>query len=186
MDDIDILKLFSERKENAIEAVHKKYGKYCYSIAYKILQNDEDAEECVNDSLMKLWEISADTIPHNLKAYLAKIARNIAFARYNSEKCLKRGGIEFTLALEEVGEIVSDSSDAEKEFFKKEFTEALNRFLKSIPERECTIFISRYFSLESITTIAKNYRLKENNVSKILSRTRKKLKIFLEREGYVL
>lgn len=186
MDDIDILKLFSERKENAIEEAYKKYGKYCYSIAYRILQNDEDTEECVNDALIKLWEVSADSLPYNLKSYLVKIARNIALARYNSAKSLKRGGNEITLALDEIGEIVSDSSDAEKEFFKKEFTEALNRFLKSIPERECGIFISRYFSLESITTIAKNYRLKENNVLKILSRTRKKLKIFLEREGYVL
>ena len=184
MKDEEILELLKFRNEKVCEYVSEKYGNYCYVIAYRILQNEEDAEECVNDTLMILWNSSQTEVPDNLKLYLAKITRNLALNRYKSSKRSKRGGGEIAIALEEIGDIVSDSDNAENEFIRKEFSEAINKFLHSISDRDCGIFIDRYFQLESIRSIAQKYGISENNVLKILSRTRKKLKIFLEKEGY--
>ena len=186
MDDTEILELLKKRDENAVKTLLDKYGRYCYTVAYRILQSSEDAEECVNDALMKLWASPKELFPDNLRLYLAKITRNLAINKYNSNRSIKRGGDEFFVALEEISEIVSDSSDTENEIMRGEFMTSVNRFLRSVPERECGIFINRYFDLDPVKTIAENYGLRENNVLKILSRTREKLKKFLEREGYIL
>ena len=184
MDDRDILELLNIRSEKAIDEISLKYGSYCFSIAKKILENDEDAEECLNDAYLKIWECAHEKSPKNLKLFLAKIVRNLALNRYNEKKCQKRGGGEVMLALDEISEFVSGEDSVEREAADSEFMRALNAFLRGLPERDCGIFINRYFDLCSTAEIARDYGIKESNVLKILSRIRAKLKKYLEKEGY--
>jgi len=55
MDDNKIIDLYWKRSESAITETDKKYGRYCNTIAFNILHNREDAEECVNDTYFKVW-----------------------------------------------------------------------------------------------------------------------------------
>ncbi len=184
MNDREIARLFAERDEKAIEEISQKYGGYCHSIAKNILQNDEDAEECVNDAYLKLWENAHEKKPANLKLFLAKIVRNLALNKYEEKKCEKRGGGEVTLALDEISEIVSGATQTEAEVSYSELVRAVNSFLRTASERDCGIFINRYFDFYSTAEIATLYGIKESNVLKILSRMREKLKKYLEKEGY--
>lgn len=184
MNDREIIRLFAERDEKAIEEISQKYGRYCHSIAKNILQNDEDAEECVNDAYLKLWENVREKKPTNLKLFLAKIVRNIALNKYEEKKREKRGGGEVTLALDEISEIVSGTAQTEAEAYYSELVRAVNSFLRTASERDCGIFINRYFDFYSTAEIASFYGIKESNVLKILSRMREKLKKYLEKEGY--
>ena len=184
MNDREIINLFDERNEKAINEILQKYGGYCLVIAKNILRNDEDAEECVNDAYLKLWESVHEKKPINLKLFLAKIVRNLALNRYEEKKREKRGGGEVTLALDEISELVSSTVQTEAEVSYSELVCAVNSFLRTASERDCGVFINRYFDFYSTAEIASLYGIKESNVLKILSRMRVKLKKYLEREGY--
>jgi RNA polymerase sigma-70 factor (ECF subfamily) len=184
MNDKEIISLFDERNEKAIEEISRKYGGYCHSIAKNILRNDEDAEECVNDAYLKLWESVREKNPGNLKLFLAKIVRNIALNKYEANKCEKRGGGEVTLALDEISELVSGAVQTEADISYSELVRSVNSFLRTASERDCGIFINRYFDFRSTAEIASLYGIRESNVLKILSRMREKLKKYLEKEGY--
>jgi len=186
MEDHQIIELYELRDERAIEETKSKYGKYCFSIANNILADELDAEECVNDTWLKLWSSIPPERPASLKAFAAKITRNLSFNRYRSKTAEKRGGGETELALSEMEEFLSDTADVTSEFERRELVKTLNRFLYSLAERERNIFISRYFYVDSVADIAKAFSIKESNVLMILSRTRKKLRITLEREGYTI
>ncbi len=183
MDDKEIIALFESRNENAIEETAKKYGSYCHAIANGILANTQDAEECVNDTWLRTWNSIPPQKPNSLKWFLAKITRNLSFNRYQEKTREKRGGGEIALVLDELDEVIGDSYDMETAFLQKEIRSALNRFLRELPERDADIFIRRYFYVESTEMIAKRYFMRESNVRLILSRTRKKLKEFLKKEG---
>ena len=184
MEDREIYELFKCKSEKAIAAVSEKYGRYCLAIAMHILGNAEDAEECVNDTWLAFWASVPEEEPKNLKLLLAKITRNFALNRYNAEKREKRGGSEVCLALEEINEFVSGEDNTAEKVVQAELMAAINSFLRGLPERECGIFINRYFKLETTVHIAEMYGVTESNVHKILSRTRTKLKNYLIKEGY--
>lgn len=184
MEDRRIIELYVHRDENAIAETSKKYGSYCFLIANRILNNREDSDECVNDTWFKVWNLIPPTIPEFLNLFLAKIIRNLSFDRYRIKSANKRGNGEIALVLDELEEVVAGSSDVESDYERKELIEAINSYLYSLSKRECNIFIRRYFYVESIREIAKRYDIKENNVSMILSRTRKKLKEHLKQEGF--
>ena len=185
MEDSKIIDMFWQRDENAISETGRKYGEYCRSIAYNILQNNEDSEECVNDTWLKAWNSIPPQKPGNFKMYLAKITRNLSFNRYNSNNAQKRGGGEMTLVLDELTECIIDKTDVEQEYIGKELKEYILGFVRTLPERERNLFVRRYFYVDTVSEIAKRYSLTENNVMVILSRTRKLLKMKLEKGGYI-
>ena len=184
MDDKQIVELYFERDERAISETQNKYGRYCFSVANNILLNEQDSEECVNDTYNKTWNTIPPQNPNNFKLFLARITRNLALDKIKRETREKRGGNNFLLALDEISEIVSDGENVESELQSTEFMKTVNSFLYGIPLRDCNVFVSRYFYLESIEEIAKKYALSSVNVAKVLSRTRIKLKAFLRKEGY--
>lgn len=184
MDDRQIIELYFDRDERAIAESENKYGKYCFCIANNILSNVQDSEECVNDTYNKVWNAIPPQNPNSLKLFLAKIVRNLAFDKIKSQTCQKRGGGELMLALDEVSEIISDNSNIEDELESKAFMQTVNAFLRTVSERECNIFIRRYFFLDPIDDIAKRYHISAVNTSKILSRTRARLREYLKKEGY--
>ena len=181
MEDKQIIELFWQRSENAIAAVAEKYGSYCSKIAENILNRKEDAEECVNDTWMKAWQSIPPTIPDCLRVFLGKITRNLSFDKYRASHSAKRGGGEINLVLEELEEVIGNSS-VEAQLEGKMLTEAINTYLYKLPERDCNVFIRRYFFAETTSEIAKRYDLKESNVLMILSRTRKNLQAYLIQE----
>lgn len=186
MDDKFIINLYNLRDENAIIETSKKYGKYCFSIADNILHCVQTAEECVNDTYLKTWNSIPPSRPNSLRLFLAKIVRNLAFDRYRETTRQKRGGGEIMLVLEEIKDFLPVSGQAETRVEEIEFMDSVNRFLRYAAKRERCIFINRYFHMESVKSIANKYNINENNVHKILSRTRTKLKQFLEEEGYTI
>lgn len=186
MDDRKIIELFFARDEKALSESQSTYGGYCKSISKNILSSDEDAEEVLNDTLLSAWNTIPPEEPKSLKAYLGTLARNISLDRYRKMKAEKRGGCEVSLCLEEAEEFLADTKSVSEEYEKREFVAYLNGFLRSLPERDCDIFVRRYFYCDSTADIAKRFALKEPHVLVILSRTRKRLKNALEKGGFTL
>ena len=186
MEDKQIIELYNERSEAAISETAEKYGKYCYTIAYHILDNEQDSEECVNDTYLKTWETIPPQYPNKLSAFFGKITRNLALNRYRYYIREKRGKNQVALALEELQECIPDANKVEQAMEEKYLIEVLNRFLYDLPAEKRMIFLRRYWYLSSIQEIARDYEISESKVKMTLLRVRKKLKQVLEKEGIVL
>lgn len=184
MEDSWIVELYWQRKEEAIEQSDIKYGPYCFTVANNILYNSEDSEECVQDTWIHAWNSIPPQRPQNLKAFLVKITRNLSLDRYRKKNAEKRGGGQMDAVLEELEECTAGTRSVEGEFQAKELERSIKEFVRNLSERDCSIFLRRYFYAESTEAIAEKYDLKESNVLMILSRVRKKLKVHLEMEGY--
>lgn len=182
MDDQKIIDLYWSRSETAITETDQKYGKYCYSIAYNILTNNEDAEESVSDTYMAAWKAMPPKRPSILATFLGKITRHLSIDRWRSRNRYKRGGGEIVLALEELEDCVADDQSIEKTIERKRLALSFNRFLESLPETERRIFLCRYWYLDSISVIASYYGFSESKVTSMLHRSRKKLRAVLEQE----
>jgi len=183
MEDSEIIRLYFERDEGAIEATAQKYGAYCETIAVNILENREDAEECVNDAYLKTWNTIPPKRPAVLRTFLGKIVRNTAFDRYRRKNAGKRGAGEVSAVLEELEECVSGGTEPECELNRKELQAALNAFLETLPKEKCAMFVRRYWYSEPVAEIAKRYGMRENAVSVTLNRLRKSLREYLEERG---
>lgn len=184
MEDSQIIELYWQKNADAISETAKKYGVYCFSIAENILHNTEDSEECVNDTWLHAWNAIPPQKPDILRLFLARITRNLSFDRFNAQNAEKRGGGEIAVALDELGECLG-GADTETAYEAKELRESIQRFVRSLPERDGNVLVRRYFFVEPVADIAKRYGLTENNVMVILSRTRRKLKGYLLKEGYL-
>ena len=182
MDDSRIIELYWSRSEAAIKETDRKYGKYCYSIAYNILTNNEDAEESVSDTYMAAWKSMPPKRPSILATYLGKIIRRLSIDRWRSRNRNKRGGGEILLALEELEDCVADNQTVEKIYERKRLALVFNRFLEALPETERSVFLCRYWYLDSVSVIADYYGFSDSKVTSMLHRTRKKLRVVLEKE----
>ena len=186
MDDREIIDLYWERSEKALTATIEKYGNYCRSIAYNILHNYEDVEECINDTCLRAWDAMPPERPDCLSAYLGKITRNLAFNKYKHNHVMKRGNGEIAVVLDELAECVSGLDDVEQEIDRRELVATINSFLETLPPKKRNIFICRYWYSDSVSSIARRYEMTESNVSVTLNRLRSKLKEYLSERGYVL
>ena len=184
MQDNEIVRLFLERSGRAVAEAEKKYRAYCFRIALNILNSHEDADFCVNEAFMKAWEQIPPQEPRMLSAFLAKITRNCAINMLNSSLAQKRGGGECELVFDEISEMVSGSSDIQRDTENKEIIKEIERFLTKQPALKRGIFICRYWYCDSVRDIAAQFNTTENNVSVILSRTRKKLRGYLQKRGF--
>ena len=184
MDDKSIVDLYFSRNEEAITQTDKKYGHYCYSIAYNILTSKEDAEESVSDTYMTAWRSIPPRRPSALSAFLGKITRHISIDRWRERVATKRGGGEVPLALEELNDCISGMQDVEMEYERKEILNAYVKFLDTLPVTERRVFLCRYWYVESIETIADKFDFSESKVKTMLHRTRAKLRKQFAKEGF--
>ena len=184
MDDKTIVELYFLRNEDAITLTEEKYGPYCYSIAYNILSNREDAQESVSDTYMAAWNSIPPRRPSVLSAFLGKLTRHISIDRWRQRTAAKRGGGEVAVALEELSECVAGLQNIELEYERKELMKAYTRFLKELPETERRVFLGRYWYMESIGAIANKFGFSQSKVKMLLQRTRIKLRLRFEEEGY--
>ena len=185
MDDELIVQLYWDRSENAIAETDRKYGAYCNSIAYGILQNKEDAEESVSDTYMDAWNSMPPHHPSILATFLGKITRRISIDRWRSKTRLKRGGGEIDLALEELEQCIAGGQSPEQEIEQKKLAQAINDFLDELPVQERRVFLARYWYMDSIREIAAHFKFSQSKVLSMLFRTRNKLRQHLEKEGYL-
>ena len=162
----------------------RKYGAYCFTLASSILNNREDAEETVSDTYLKTWHAIPPKKPNVLKMFLAKITRNLAFSRWRSLTADKRGGGELALVLEELSACLAAPEQVEDRLNARELAKTIRCFLNTLSQREQDIFLRRYFFVEESDAIAERYGMKRSTVLRTLSRTREKLKAYLQEEGY--
>lgn len=183
MKDAEIVELYWNRDEAAIAATSERYGNYCYSIAYHILQCSEDAQECVNDTYWKAWLSIPPQRPSRLATYLGKITRNLSLDRLKRMNAQKRGKGQVELALQELESCIPAVADMNQIVDEIVLTNAINQFLREQPRTERNIFVGRYWHLYSIADLAQAYGMRESKVASMLFRMRQKLKHHLEKEG---
>lgn len=184
MDDKNIVELYFQRSDRAITESDIKYGKYCYSIAYNILYNNEDAEESVNDTYLDAWSCIPPHRPSILSAFLGKITRRISIDKWRWRNTEKRGGGEVPLVLEELKDCVADPGTVESELEKKRLSQVIDIFVKSLPETQQKVFLCRYWYMDSVNEISRQFGFSESKVKSMLLRTRRKLCDVLNKEGF--
>ena len=183
MEDTDIIQLYWARDEGAIAATDEKYGTLCRSLSHNILASREDAEECVNDAYLAVWNGVPNAPPRSLLAYLAKVTRNIALKRLEHNQAQKRGD-RFYLLLDELAEVLPGEDSVEDAVAQRELMEAINDFLKTKTDRgERQLFLRRYFWGDSIGELTVLFRHSESKVKSQLFRTRQRLRGYLEERG---
>ncbi|MBE6724095.1 MAG: RNA polymerase sigma factor [Ruminococcaceae bacterium] len=184
--DDGLLDLFIERDERGIEEARERYGAMCQRIAANILGSEEDAEECVNDVLLRAWNAIPPECPAYFGAYLARLARHAALDRMRRRTARKRGGGEVPLCLDELADCAGDGDgwEAEKDA-RERLRDALNRFLAAEKPEVRAIFLRRYWYAYPIGEVARLSGKSEGAVKMILGRAKKRLKKQLEQEGFL-
>lgn len=185
MDDEAIIELFWNRSELALGETKKKYAVLLRTIANNILHNSLDVEECENDTYLHTWESIPPLRPANLKAYLAKIVRNLAIGRLRKNLALKRGGGIIITPYEELEECIPDERRAALPDMER-LREGLDSFLQMLSKEQRIIFMKRYWYSCSVNEIARQTGRKEKYITNHLYLLRKKLKQHLERQGVFL
>ena len=180
MEDATIIQLFWDRDQSAIEQSDKKYGRYCFAVANRILDSREDSFECVNDTWHNAWRAIPPEKPSKLQTFFGRITRNLALDRYGYNNAQKRNA-RLETAMDEYWECIPNGEALiEDRILLKDL---LNRFLASLDKQTRIIFLQRYWYICTPREIARNTGLTESNVNVILHRTRKSLKQYLQKEG---
>ncbi len=181
MDDHHIIALYVERDENAIRETEKKYGKLCMGISKNILHNIADAEECVNDTYLGVWNAIPPQKPKSLMAFVARIARNLSLKRLEYNMAAKRSCPE-PIEFSELEEVLPDQAIA-ADCTEEDLGALLNDFLKSEKEDARNVFIRKYWYFDPIEEIAERFSFSESKVKSMLFHTRSRLKEFLKEKG---
>lgn len=185
LEDSRIIDLFFERSEQAITELQKKYGALCRRVAGNILRNDLDVEECVNDAYLGAWNAIPPHRPELLSAFICRIVRNLSVTRYHANTAAKRNSF-YDAALDELEECIPSAASVEAEMDARELSALLNRFLGTLDRENRILFVRRYWYSDSVSVIGAALHMNGNSVSARLLRIRRKLRRFLEEEGYEL
>ena len=180
MDDKRIIELYFRRDENAIKETSDKYGRLCLYIAKNVLENELDAEECVNDAYLRAWQSIPPTVPKSLGAYLSNITRNLAIDKYHEAKAKKRNSSGDVAFCELEAVLCDESESPDDEVIMRE---CINSFLYSLDKQKRIIFVQRYFYMCSLEEIAKENGINMMNLKVMLYRLREKLKKHLKHYG---
>lgn len=183
MDDSNIIELFLKRSQDALAETDKKFRSYCYAIAFSILGDTGETEECINDTYLKLWNSIPPVIPEKFSVFIARIVRNTAFHLYSKKKTLKRGKNEINYVLSELEECVDMHINVEEQIENKELENALLDFLNTLEPGKRDVFMLRYWYAMPVKQIAEKKSMKEGTVKSVLSRTRKELKQYLKSQN---
>ena len=185
MEDEKIIELFFARSETAIKELDSKYGKVCYSISYNILNNNLDAEECVNDAYLGTWNAIPPQRPSPLLAFVCKIVRNISIMRHRTNTAVKRNST-YDVSMNEIEECIAAFDDVEKAIEAKTLAQMIESFLDTLTVENRVIFIRRYWFSDTYAQIAEHVGMTEKNVSVRLTRVRKQMReYFTEREDLI-
>ncbi len=182
MDDCRIVDLYWDRDETAITETENKYGRFCFSIANRILQNAEDARECVNDTFLAAWNAIPPHRPEILSTFLGKITRRLSLKKRRDSSAEKRGGGNSDISLDELEECIPSGQSIDDSIDIAELTKIINTFLSELPLAERRVFLRRYWYFDSIGEIASRFGFSHSKVKMMLKRTRDKLLVRLQKE----
>ncbi|MBR1860832.1 MAG: sigma-70 family RNA polymerase sigma factor [Lachnospiraceae bacterium] len=186
MEDSKIVDLYWARDERAITETSVKYSRYLKKVAFNILADNGDCEECENDTYMRAWNAMPDDRPELLSSYLARIIRNLAIDIFRKRNSMKRKDSEYALSIDELDEMIPSGSTVEQEVEGKLLSGAISDFLRTRKAEKRNIFISRYFYCDAIKDIAENAGMKEVSVRSVLLREREALREYLKKEGFAV
>ncbi len=181
MEDIGIITLYFNRDERAIVETEEKYGKLCKKIANNILGDEYEADECVNDTYLGLWNAIPPERPNSLKAFAARIARNVSLKKLKYNTASKRA-CDTVISIHELEEILPDSLNNDS-IEDMELGEWINEFLKNEKEDRRNVFIRKYWFFDSVSEICEMYGYTESKVKSMLYHTRTKLHHYLTKKG---
>ena len=182
MKDNEIISLFEIRDEHAIEALSDKYHPYCYKIAWNLLTNKEDSEECLNDTWFSVWSLIPPKKPSVLSHFCGRITRNLSIDRLRKKYANRRPDVHMADVLGEMDQL-SVTYTIEDQLAEKELLKVINDFLGNLKAEDRDIFVRRYWFLDSIAAISKRHHMSAGSVKMNLYRNRKKLQKVLEKEG---
>ena len=185
MDDREIVSLYLKRNESAIWETQQKYGTYCTAIAQNITHSLQDAEECVSETWLRAWNSIPPQKPMFLKAFLAKITRNLALDLLRRESAEARGGGSIPLIYEELSECIPARDSVEAQVDARELGRAISAFVRELKERDGDLFLRRYFYMDTLENAAAFVGMSPKNAAVSLHRSRKKLEAYLRKEGYL-
>ncbi len=185
MSDEQIVELYWQRNEQAIKETDIKYKGFLLSVAYNIVGDARDSEECLNDTYIGAWNAMPPARPTLLQAFLATITRRTAIDRYKARKRQKRVASELTVSLSEVEEFIADD-DTYSEVNAKELGRVISDFVRALPDRRMYVFMSRYYFARPIKEIARLLKCSESTVNKEIATIKRELKEKLEKEGYYI
>ncbi|MBQ9120168.1 MAG: sigma-70 family RNA polymerase sigma factor [Lachnospiraceae bacterium] len=186
MQDEQIVDLYWKRDEDAICETSRKYGAYLSKIAYNILADSEDSEECVNDTYLAAWNSMPTHRPSILSTYLGKITRQLSIDVFRKKNSVKRYASTYAISLSELEGSLFGNSTPERELDAKLLNETINRFLRALPDDERHTFLGRYYFFDSLKDVAAYCGMSEAKAKSMLYRTRQKLKAYLVKEGFEL
>lgn len=182
IDDKRIIELLFERSEKGLVELDVKYGKLCHKLSYNILNSRQDAEECVNDAYLGVWNAIPPTKPDPLRAYVCKVVRNISLKLYHKKEAEKRSS-EYDVALQELEDCLPAPSTVEAEVETMELALMIEQFLDTMNDENSVIFLRRYWFSDTYAEIAERMGISEKSVSMRLVRIRKQMRQYLlERE----
>lgn len=183
MKDIDIVKLYETRDEDAVLACSDKYGRLIKNIVGNLLSDSRDVDEVVSDTYLTLWEHIPPDKPEHLGAYICRVAKNLAFKKLEYDHAKKRHS-NYVLAIDELSESIPDDDDVEQRVLEDELKGKINSFLRELPKEKRIMFIRRYWYMDSVKNIAKDYGISEKAASMALNRIRCQLKQYLMYEWF--
>ena len=183
MEDSQIIELYWKRDESAIQETINQYGSYCHSIAFRITNCQEDADECVSDTWLRAWNSIPPKRPTRLATFLGKITRNLAIDRCRNREAKKRGGCEYNVAYHELENCLSGKTEPSAVIEQQELVRYIEEFLLTLPVKERRVFILRYWHFKTVSEIAWQYGYSVSKTSMMLHRTRKKLRTYLMNRG---
>lgn len=186
MDDNRIIELYWERNELAIRETDNRYGRYLWTIAYNVLADREDSDECVNDSYYKAWSAIPPHRPVSLPSFLGRIVRQLAVDRFRRRTAQKRTLSEYALSLDELAECVSGGEEPQEVAELNLLAQAVSDYLRSLACETRYAFLWRYYFADSVKDIAARLDSSESQVKSMLHRTRLGLRAHLEKEGFSL
>lgn len=185
MQDSQIVALYWNRDEAAIDQTEKKYGQYLTTIANNILSDREDSMESVNDTYLAAWDSMPPHKPQVLSTYLGKLTRRISIDLLRRKTSQKRGGSEYTLSLQELEECISGGNTTEQALDVQLLSQAIETYLRSVSQEARNVFLCRYYYLDPVKKIAAYCRISESKAKILLYRTRQGLLEHLRKEGFV-
>jgi RNA polymerase sigma-70 factor (ECF subfamily) len=139
------------------------------TIARDILDSEQDAEECVSDVYLKVWNSIPPDEPSSLKAYMAVLTRRLAINRYHESRAQRRNR-ELEVAFEELEACIPAPEEA-----AGELPELLNEFLAGLKDTDRRLFVRRYWYAMMPAELAKREGMTVNAVTVKLYKTRNKL-----------
>jgi RNA polymerase sigma-70 factor (ECF subfamily) len=179
-----ILDLYFQRSEEAIEITMAQYGALLRSLAWNILGDHEDVEECVSDTYLAAWNAIPPERPQYFKAWLCRIVRNRALDKVRARTRDKRGGGQVPLILEEMEDLLAGDSDVARAVEEEELSRMISAYLREQPDKRRIIFLKRYYFASSIKEIAGEQAMTQGAVKVLLHRMRRELKESLIEQGY--